>query len=516
MNIYSLFKDSRDQFPDNKALVVKDREFSYRELSKISETIATALKHAGGSQVGIFAYRSLSAYAGILGTLQAGKTYVPLNPKFPLVRNEKILRLSQSRSMIVDNSCINLLEKLLHETQEKFILVFPEASLGDLPEGLRSHEIYTKENLKEGNEEVVLPDGDKNAYILFTSGSTGDPKGVPVTHENVHSYIDYLKKRYEITDSDRFSQTFDITFDLSVHDMFLAWSSGAALYVVPDELLMAPAKFIKSRKLTMWFSVPSLAQFMSRFRMLKPGAFPDLRYSFFCGEPLPKSTTINWKKAAENSIVENIYGPTEATIGITHYRIPDDEEKIKEKNGIVAIGNVFETQDWCLLNEENKVVETEGELCLSGSQVTKGYWKNEEKTREQFIGLSGKMWYKTGDLVRLEDNMLFYLSRKDFQVKIRGYRIELDEINKAIADFTGTTLVFTVPYPVNSGIAENMYSFVSETSSKPKSDILNELARLLPEYMIPKDILFIKDFPLNYNGKIDRAGLTKHLENQEL
>ena len=266
----------------------------------------------------------------------------------------------------------------------------------------------------------------------------------------------------------------------------------------------------------MWFSVPSLAQFMHKFRMLKPEIFPSLRYSLFCGEPLPKTIAISWQKAAHNSVVENIYGPTEATIGITHYRLPADEDKIKELNGVVSIGSIFGSQEYCLVDAQNNLTEKEGELCLSGSQVTAGYWKNPEKTWEQFIqiGETGKTWYKTGDIVRIEDNNLLYIGRIDFQVKIRGYRVELDEINNAITKFTDASVVCSIPYPVKDGVADSIYSFVDSEHAVENPKLLKHLATVLPEYMVPKDILYIDEFPLNSNGKIDRKELVKLMENK--
>ncbi len=398
MNIFKFFQHSTTKYPNNTSLVIDGKHFTYQEISDEAGKIAFCLDQFKHSKIGIFAYRSLSAFTGILATLQAGNTYVPLNPKFPKARNKAIIELSGSKILIIDNNYLDKLDFLNDLTSQDLILIFPETLIDNIPASLsRNYKIYTKDTLLELKKGIQEVDKDQIAYIMFTSGSTGIPKGVPVSHGNVTAYVSYLQQRYNVKPEDRFSQTFDITFDLSVHDMFLSWNGAAALYCLPEKVLMAPAKFIKENELTMWFSVPSLAQFLAKFRMLKANSFPTLRLSLFCGEPLPKTIASTWQKAAPNSILENIYGPTEATIGITHYRLPFEETKILEKNGVVTIGTIFKDQKFCLINHYGERTESEGELCLAGSQVTTGYWNNIEKTKEQYFTFadSNELWYKT-------------------------------------------------------------------------------------------------------------------------
>jgi len=505
-NIISFFNDSTFKYGDKVALVVDDIHYTYNDLSYKTGIVSTVLKNYKHQRVGIFGLRSLTCYQGILGTLAIGKTYVPINPKFPTERNKTITSLADLEIFVVDRFGLEQIYEMSDSLKKTTVIICPNIKEQDISETLKhKFKIFTSESMTESSIDYHDVDESQPAYIMFTSGSTGVPKGVPVSHKNVSSYINYLKKRYDIDSNDRFSQTFDLTFDLSVHDMFLSWSVGASLYIIPEKTLMAPAKFIKENKLTVWFSVPSLVQFMNKFRMLKENSFPSLHYSLFCGEALPKSIATAWQKAGPNSTLENIYGPTEATIGISHYQIPKEESEILEYNGVVSIGEIFNTQDYCLVDEEGKVTEKYGELCLSGTQLTSGYYNNPQKTAESYFKFPNedKSWYKTGDIVKLENKNLFYISRKDFQVKIRGYRIELDEINLRIREYTNCDLVYTIPYPLSGEVAENLYSFIDCDCNFDKNLILKYLKVKLPDYMVPKDILFLEEFPLNSNGKID-------------
>ena len=255
---------------------------------------------------------------------------------------------------------------------------------------------------------------------------------------------------------------------------------------------------------------------MSRLRLLRPGLFPSLRYSLFCGEALPGKFAVAWQAAAPNATLENLYGPTEATIAITAYRW--DPELSPERWGkeITPIGWAFEGQGTCVVDENLEVVAPgqAGELLLGGSQLTAGYWKDGEKTRDRFVHLAdGRRWYRTGDRVcEQDDGCLIYLGRVDDQVKVRGYRVELQEIDLALLEVCGSAQVVSVAWPVRDGSADGIVAFVSGDLERGADQIIQGCRDRLPDYMVPREVRFIDSLPRNANGKIDRRKLATSLD----
>lgn len=525
-SLISGFLESAERFPDRPALVVDGESLSYAALLGTARRVASAIHNVQSEQqsfplVALLTHRSQTAYAGVLGSLAAGKGYVPLNPKFPLERTLQMLALSGCTTLIAGKECLSQLSGLLEKIERPLTLILPKVDCSDeLPSQNPRHRFLFAEQLRTG-ESFSFEENSTSAslaYLLFTSGSTGVPKGVPITQGNVCSYVDYICQRYEVNEHDRFSQQFDLTFDLSAHDMFVCWERGACLYCVPETSVMAPAKFIRDHQLTMWFSVPSVAGLLSKMRLLSLNCFPSLRCSLFCGEPLPASYAHSWQAAAPNSIVENLYGPTEATIAIAHYRW-DSQKSFQEcVNDIVPIGRIFEDQQFRVTDSRGNNVPfgDAGELCLSGSQIALGYWNNPEKTQQQFVRLpsaSDQVWYRTGDLVKQDPaGNLCYLGRIDHQIKIRGYRVELQEIEAVLRRVCGAEQAVSVPWPVHDGTAEGVVAFVSGVTTLDEHRVLARCSEVLPDYMVPKKIYVVDEFPINSNQKIDRRKLSNLLE----
>ncbi|MGI9657826.1 MAG: amino acid adenylation domain-containing protein [Gaiellaceae bacterium] len=522
-NILDGFATSVERFADRPALVVGDDSVTYEQLGEtvgqIGATLANRVR-ADQPFVGLLAHRSLSAYAGVLGILAAGKAYVPLHPNFPLARTAAMVRLSQVDVLVVGLEAVEALADVLAAAERPMTVIVPE--LARAPDWAATHEQHsfiTRSDLvsKAGPIDPARLEPTSLAYLLFTSGSTGEPKGVAVTHANVQAYVQWIVDEYDVSEHDRFSQTFDLTFDLSVHDMFVCWERGACLYSLPDRVLTAPARFVRDHKLTMWFSVPSMAGRLVSLRMLRPRIFPDLRVSLFCGEPLPSEYASAWQKAAPGSIVDNLYGPTEATIAITRYRWDEETSPPECVNGTVPIGLPFSGQRVRVVDQQGLAVPPggDGELCLGGTQVTGGYLNDEAKTAKQFVTLPGEAeltWYRTGDLVRQDvTQCLHYLGRLDHQIKVRGFRVEVQEIEHVLRGASGGAVSIAVPWPVRHGSAEGIVAFVEAREGLDPRALIERCRQLLPEYMVPREVRVVDAMPLNTNGKIDRGKLAQSL-----
>ena len=314
--LWSGFARSAERFPDRPALVVAGHELTYAELAERAMRIAATLQsRTEESQrlAATFGYRSPTAFAGILGALMSGRGYVPLNPTFPPLRTARMLQSSGAQYVVVDEASLGQLDQLLAEVSSPLVLLVPDlVDVSGLQVRWSDHTVLGADELSPATAWRPPQDVPTDiAYLLFTSGSTGDPKGVMVAHRNARAFVDYMVDRYNVRETDRFSQMFESTFDLSVFDMFVCWERGACLCCPSQKELVSPGKFVREAKLTVWFSVPSTGVFMKRLGLLKPDRYPSLRLSLFCGEPLPVSIANAWLAAAPQSVLENLYGPTE-------------------------------------------------------------------------------------------------------------------------------------------------------------------------------------------------------------
>jgi len=519
-NVLDRFLISVDRHPDRPALWADGRELSYAELHRRAAELAAAIgpAPAGGGCCAIFACRSVSAYAGILGALLAGWTYMPLNPRFPEARNRRMVASSEASVMVVDTRCLEPARLVLAQCSPGLRVVLADLTTPPAWASAESpHHFVTAGAVGSGPAPLPRPFADDAlAYLLFTSGSTGEPKGVGVTHANLAAYIEAVTDRYRPTPEDRFSQMFDLTFDLAMHDLFVCWSAAACLYVIPEDQLMAPDRFVREHALTVWFSVPSAAGILKRLKRLKPACFPSLRWSLFCGEPLPTGLAGDWCAAAPNSTVENLYGPTEATIAFTVFRfVPDDPAA--EDFPVVPLGLPLPGQELLVVDERCSPLADgmEGELCLGGTQVTPGYWHNPELTADRFVAIAAegrhcRRWYRTGDLARLDAKVGYvFLGRVDRQVKIRGFRVELQEIEAVLRRAAGTELVAVLTSPPGEVAASSVVAFICGGAIATDA-VLNACREALPDYMVPAAIHPIDEMPRNFNGKIDYKALTQY------
>lgn len=474
------------------AFYMHDTFYTYSQLAQRAYTIAAWLQQQNPQRkpVGIIAADEFDTYAGLCGILMSGAPYVPILPDYPKDRSQSIIEQAGIEivlSPIPAEGLVNTLPQTTRVVETVSIPVFA----GDfvLPE---------------------ISDTDR-AYILFTSGSTGKPKGVPLTHGNLSSFMDsFFALGYDITHSDRFLQMFDLTFDLSVMSYLAPLLKGACVYPVPAEGMkyMSIYTLLEDQEITFSLMVPSMLSYLRPY--FEDINLPHLRHSLFCGEALYADIAAEWQQCVPNALIQNVYGPTEATIFCLTY---DCVGTIKQYNGMVCIGKPMKNVGTLVVNDENKPVGEgdKGELCLSGGQVTPGYINNPEKNAEAFFIHNNERYYRTGDIVYADaDGDYMYCGRADYQVKVKGgFRVELNEVEAHARNYTQLSGVAAVA-PVNTmGIAQ-IYLYL-EGFSGDATEVHGYLKTQMPDYMLPEQIISIEVFPLNNNGKVDRKALTNML-----
>jgi amino acid adenylation domain-containing protein len=353
------------------------------------------------------------------------------------------------------------------------------------------------------------------AYIIFTSGTTGVPKGVMVSVASARHYAASIASTLELRANDRALETCELGFDFSVHNMYATWEAGASLYLLPATQVMNAVKFTRANALTVWNSVPSLVGMLAQLKTLAPGSLSSLRLTVFGGEQLPASTVKIWHNAAPSSAIVNLYGPTEATVFCMIQREPF---VVTEGRGVVAIGQVLPGCAAAVVDEQGQQVThgQSGELAIGGVQLALGYLGAPELTEQRFPQIGGTRWYRTGDLAVCDAQGVFHcLGRIDNQVKIMGYRVELEEIEAHLRSASGVDLVAAVAWPVVDGIAKGSVGFVgfSTTQSVDQAAVITRMRLSLPAYMVPNRIVGLESMPLNTSGKVDRSALLAWLKN---
>jgi amino acid adenylation domain-containing protein len=503
------------------AVVSEGQTWDYRSLTTLARKIASLLASSRAGTAprlgAVMGSRSGRCFAGLLGTMFSGAAYVPLNPNFPAARTSFMLQASGVSSLVIERAEIEGLTDLFSELPHLIIVVPDADDTTELARRLSPHRVFGSADIDAcGEFEPQRPAPEDMAYLLFTSGSTGRPKGVMVSHANVVACIEAFSERFRVSADDRFSQNFELTFDLSVFDMFLCWTNGAGLFVPPRAQRACPASFVREAGLSVWFSVPSMGLFMRQMGVLKPGAFPTLRWCLFCGEQLTVGVAEAWAQAAPASSVENLYGPTEVTIACTAHTF--ERSGHLDPQAGVSIGRPLKNMTAAVVaaNLEPLAPGQPGELCLRGPQVAMGYWKDAATTVDRFVKMpwdeqQGR-WYRTGDLAVLgEDGLLRHLGRIDDQVKIRGHRIELGEVEFALRKVLGRDEVAAIAAPSRVQELLEIVAFIAGPGVDWTA-ARQELAQVLPAHMHPAKVVSIPRLPLNSNGKTDKGALRRLYE----
>ena len=517
-----LLVNSARRHPDNEAVVYMDDSISYKKLDEITNKVATILMENGinpGDRVGIYLNKSIPSIISIYGILKAGAVYVPLDAKAPTSRLAYIIQNCGIKCLLTSAKKLKAIEEMMLEKSSlKLILLTDDSSdytkIRDLK--IIDWEMIVRKEPVDIAEEIRIETD--LAYILYTSGSTGVPKGVMISHLNAFTFIRWVQSTFNVNSDDRLSNHAPLHFDLSILDIFGAAQAGATLVLVPEFTSTFPIKlvdWIEQNKISIWYSVPSILVMMLLHGRLDRYKFQSMRLILFAGEVFPTKYLRSLMEKISHVEYFNLYGPTETNV-ITYYKvnhIPADQDKP------IPIGKSCANMEVFALMENGKLVtkpDEEGELLARGSCVAQGYWGDPEKTSKNFNlnplqpHFQDKL-YRTGDLVTLDTHGNYlYKGRRDHMIKSRGYRIEIGEIETALYSNPDIKEAAVVAVP-DELIGHKIKAYIVPHNSKQISsaDIRVFCGKKIPNYMIPEEIEFHQSLPKTSTGKVDKPALLK-------
>jgi amino acid adenylation domain-containing protein len=515
--------------PDALAVVGEGQGWTYDRLDAASNRLARILTEAGcvkGDRVCLLMPKSPEAIAALVGVYKAGCIHVPLDPAGPAERLARIVVSCEPRFILAGRGTAFLIDDLMTDPR-----VDPGVSLGwldggpDAAHGARARFTWQEVAACPAGPVQRLTRRDDPAHILFTSGSTGAPKGVVITHAAAIEFVEWAVRHFDIGPSDRTSSHPPLHFDLSVFDLFGTFAAGARLHLVPTRLNLAPqrlAEFIRAWELTQWFSVPSVLSYMTKFGVVRRGDFPALRRLLWCGEVFPTPTLADWMRRLPHVAFTNLYGPTETTIASSYYTVPAPPANELEP---IPIGAACDGEELLILDDEMRPVPEGdvGELHIGGVGLSPGYWNDPGRTREAFRpdprgGDPNRRIYRTGDLAwKGRDGMVYFAGRADTQIKSRGYRIELGEIEAGLQSLEAVrecAVVALLSDGFEGTILCCAYVPAPGRDAAPAA-LRRDLARILPSHMLPARWIAREQLPRNGNGKIDRAALKEEFARHE-
>ena len=487
------------RLPDKTAFADEKKEVTFRELRTQAMALATQMlqKTLFKKPVVIYLEKGVDVLVSFMGAAYSCNFYSPIDIEMPASRVNKILEVLNPALVITTAELKTVFEQYDYEGE---YLIFEEAIDGDIDE-----QMIDAVRAKGIDTDLL--------YVLFTSGSTGVPKGVTINHRSVIDYIDWVTETFDITEEDSFGNQAPFYFDNSILDIYSTVKSGATTYIIPKNLFAQPVPllgYLKEKRINTIFWVPSALIVVAKLKAFRNVDLSDtLQRVLFCGEVMPNKQLNTWRKFLPDVLYANLYGPTEITDACTYYIV--DREFADDEP--LPIGIPMANTDIILLNDKNEPVSggEVGELCVRGTSLSMGYYNNPEKTKEAFVQNPLNPYvpetiYRTGDLVKYNEyGELVYLSRKDFQIKHMGHRIELGEIETAVSSLEEIALCCCL-YDEKR---QKIVLFIEVELDK--AYINEQISKLVPEYMLPNKVIALEKMPINANGKIDRVKLKEYL-----
>lgn len=520
-----LLHRAAEQHPDHPAVEDERGCLTYAELAARAGCIAAALAAAGvqpGDRVGILMPKSRQTVSGIYGIMWSGGAYVPLDVGAPVGRLVYMIRNCGMKALITDLAQANRLKGQLSDTALKQIIINEEREVpAEIASGMGVPlTAWSAVAARQPLREPVRVSTNSLAYILYTSGSTGEPKGVMISHRNALAFVEFSRDAIGVTRDDRLSSHAPFHFDLSVFDLYVAALAQATVSIVPSQVGIFPvvlAEWIDKQRISVWYSVPSiLVQLWEKGRVDR-FTYPHWRKLIFAGEVFAPKYLRAWVDKLTQVDFYNYYGPTETNV-CTWYQVPRDISPEKACSiGVAASSDVI-----YLRAEDGSVVTKvgdEGEIWVDGPTVALGYWGDDQKTADRFVpvpditGNSRKL-YRTGDIAFWDETgNLIFRGRRDHMVKSRGYRIELGDIETAMLSHPAVEEGCVVPIP-DPEIGNRLRACLTLKAGQAltRDELERHLAERVPRYMVPQETFFLPGLPKTSTGKIDRRQLTGELK----
>ncbi len=504
--------------PESLAIVDSGgASLTYGALDRGASAVAAALRDCGigrGDRVGLAAPKTTRAVMALFGILKAGAAYVPVDSAAPVERARRIMADCGVQAVVATAGTLSFVP----DTSRLVILLDEAGPRGAGAESSLPHapQVLTLDAVVASGRSAPTVDDrsiDDLAYILYTSGSTGVPKGVMLSHLNATSFVDWCSDTFEPTSRDRFSSHAPLHFDLSVLDLFVPIKHGASVFLIGEALARSPrelARFIASNRLTVWYSAPSILTMLAQLGRLETQDCSSLRLVLFAGEVFPVKHLRAVQSLWPHPGYFNLYGPTETNV-CTFAAIPGTVPA--DRDVPYPIGPACAHCLTLVLDAAGHEVSpgAEGLLYVAGPSVFAGYWNRPAENARAFIERDGRRWYNTGDLVRWTPGEGFiYLGRRDRMVKRRGYRIELGEIERALLTHPDVREAAVIAREdADAGV--RIVAFVAGTAVPGPIELKQHCARYLPVYMSPDDVHRLDALPRTSTDKIDYQGLSTRL-----